>query len=157
MPRCPPDPITQGTGPGPTAQAGPTLSPTPALSRKESFLLLSWHNRLRSQVQPPAANMQRMVSAPARARGGGSWRGSPGEGSGGHASTRHPSTWARQKGQPVTLPKAVPGLVARASAASCFPKGQSLWPSRCPGDQKAWKELGGKKELHKGVSAGQRE
>ncbi|XP_039707262.1 C-type lectin domain family 18 member C-like isoform X7 [Pteropus medius] len=31
-----------------------------ALSRKESFLLLSLHNRLRSQVQPPAANMRRM-------------------------------------------------------------------------------------------------
>ncbi|KAF6288472.1 hypothetical protein mRhiFer1_009183 [Rhinolophus ferrumequinum] len=31
-----------------------------ALSRKESFLLLSLHDRLRSQVQPPAANMQRM-------------------------------------------------------------------------------------------------
>ncbi|MEJ1276038.1 hypothetical protein NN561_006940 [Cricetulus griseus] len=30
------------------------------LSRKESFLILSLHNRLRSQVQPPAANMQRM-------------------------------------------------------------------------------------------------
>ncbi|XP_072823815.1 C-type lectin domain family 18 member C isoform X1 [Vicugna pacos] len=31
-----------------------------ALSRKESFLLLSLHNRLRSRVHPPAANMQRM-------------------------------------------------------------------------------------------------
>nr|XP_003472165.1 C-type lectin domain family 18 member A [Cavia porcellus] len=31
-----------------------------ALSRKESFLLLSLHNRLRSRVQPPAANMRRM-------------------------------------------------------------------------------------------------
>ncbi|XP_054552970.1 C-type lectin domain family 18 member A-like isoform X3 [Talpa occidentalis] len=31
-----------------------------ALSRKESFLLLSLHNRLRSQVHPTAANMQRM-------------------------------------------------------------------------------------------------
>lgn len=31
-----------------------------ALSTKESFLLLSLHNRLRSQVHPPAANMQRM-------------------------------------------------------------------------------------------------
>ncbi|KAL6061798.1 hypothetical protein STEG23_022386 [Scotinomys teguina] len=31
-----------------------------ALSTKESFLILSLHNRLRSQVQPPAANMQRM-------------------------------------------------------------------------------------------------
>ncbi|ERE78281.1 C-type lectin domain family 18 member A-like protein [Cricetulus griseus] len=36
---------------------GPALQ---ALSRKESFLILSLHNRLRSQVQPPAANMQRM-------------------------------------------------------------------------------------------------
>ncbi|KAM9048400.1 C-type lectin domain family 18 member A-like isoform 1-T2 [Megaptera novaeangliae] len=31
-----------------------------ALSKKESFLLLSLHNRLRSRVHPPAANMQRM-------------------------------------------------------------------------------------------------
>ncbi|XP_037010079.2 C-type lectin domain family 18 member C isoform X2 [Artibeus jamaicensis] len=31
-----------------------------ALSRKESFLLLSLHNRLRSRVHPPAANMRRM-------------------------------------------------------------------------------------------------
>ncbi|XP_065781069.1 C-type lectin domain family 18 member A-like isoform X3 [Muntiacus reevesi] len=31
-----------------------------ALSKKESFLLVSLHNRLRSQVHPPAANMQRM-------------------------------------------------------------------------------------------------
>lgn len=31
-----------------------------ALSSKETFLLLSVHNRLRSRVQPPAANMQRM-------------------------------------------------------------------------------------------------
>ncbi|XP_041506170.1 C-type lectin domain family 18 member A-like isoform X3 [Microtus oregoni] len=40
-----------------TPQQAPTLQ---ALSRKESFLILSLHNRLRSQVQPPAANMQRM-------------------------------------------------------------------------------------------------
>ncbi|XP_038954172.1 C-type lectin domain family 18 member A-like isoform X1 [Rattus norvegicus] len=31
-----------------------------ALSRKESFLILTTHNRLRSQVHPSAANMQRM-------------------------------------------------------------------------------------------------
>ncbi|XP_069073643.1 C-type lectin domain family 18 member A-like isoform X1 [Pleurodeles waltl] len=31
-----------------------------ALSAKESFLLLSLHNRLRSRVHPPAANMQKM-------------------------------------------------------------------------------------------------
>ncbi|KAM5297620.1 C-type lectin domain family 18 member C-like isoform 2-T2 [Glossophaga mutica] len=31
-----------------------------ALSRRESFLLLSLHNRLRSRVHPPAANMRRM-------------------------------------------------------------------------------------------------
>ncbi|KAK7800728.1 hypothetical protein U0070_014901, partial [Myodes glareolus] len=37
------------------------LSWPSALSRKESFLILSLHNRLRSQVQPPAANMQRML------------------------------------------------------------------------------------------------
>ncbi|XP_036782848.2 C-type lectin domain family 18 member A isoform X2 [Manis pentadactyla] len=37
-------------------------SPVPgALSRKESFLLLSLHNRLRSRVHPPAANMRRML------------------------------------------------------------------------------------------------
>ncbi|XP_070244834.1 C-type lectin domain family 18 member A isoform X1 [Bos mutus] len=30
------------------------------LSKKESFLLVSLHNRLRSRVHPPAANMQRM-------------------------------------------------------------------------------------------------
>ncbi|XP_075834061.1 C-type lectin domain family 18 member A-like isoform X4 [Microtus pennsylvanicus] len=41
-----------------TPQQAPTLQ---ALSRKESFLILSLHNRLRSQVQPPAANMQRML------------------------------------------------------------------------------------------------
>lgn len=45
-----------------------TLSPLPALSRKEGFLLLSLHNRLRSRVHPPAANMQRLVSARPRAR-----------------------------------------------------------------------------------------
>ncbi|XP_045047933.2 C-type lectin domain family 18 member A isoform X3 [Desmodus rotundus] len=53
-------PMSGGDGPGPTAQVGLTLSPTPALSRKESFGLLSLHNRLRSRVQPPAANMRRM-------------------------------------------------------------------------------------------------
>nr|XP_045013849.1 C-type lectin domain family 18 member A isoform X3 [Jaculus jaculus] len=41
----------------------PEQAPTPqALSRKESFLVLSLHNRLRSQVQPPAANMRRMLA-----------------------------------------------------------------------------------------------
>ena len=56
--------------PSPRGQArfhcsgGLTLSPAPALSKKESFLLLSLHNRLRSRVHPPAANMQRMVSTP---------------------------------------------------------------------------------------------
>ncbi|XP_076989126.1 C-type lectin domain family 18 member A-like [Tamandua tetradactyla] len=36
-------------------------APVPgALSRKEGFRLLSLHNRLRSRVQPPAANMRRM-------------------------------------------------------------------------------------------------
>ncbi|XP_047692973.1 C-type lectin domain family 18 member C-like isoform X2 [Prionailurus viverrinus] len=36
-------------------------TPAPgALSSKETFLLLSLHNRLRSRVHPPAANMQRM-------------------------------------------------------------------------------------------------
>ncbi|XP_010642713.1 C-type lectin domain family 18 member C isoform X3 [Fukomys damarensis] len=39
----------------------PEPAPVPgALSRKESFSLLSLHNRLRSRVQPPAANMRRM-------------------------------------------------------------------------------------------------
>ncbi|XP_055222509.1 C-type lectin domain family 18 member A isoform X10 [Gorilla gorilla gorilla] len=32
-----------------------------ALNRKESFLLLSLHNRLRSWVQPPAADMRRLL------------------------------------------------------------------------------------------------
>ncbi|XP_060247940.1 C-type lectin domain family 18 member C isoform X2 [Meriones unguiculatus] len=41
----------------PLPEQAPTLQ---ALSRKESFLILSVHNRLRSQVQPPAANMQRL-------------------------------------------------------------------------------------------------
>uniref|UniRef100_A0A8C3STK4 EGF-like domain-containing protein n=1 Tax=Chelydra serpentina TaxID=8475 RepID=A0A8C3STK4_CHESE len=35
-------------------------SPCPAPGLKERFLLLSLHNKLRSKVQPPAANMQRM-------------------------------------------------------------------------------------------------
>uniref|UniRef100_A0A8C9MS14 EGF-like domain-containing protein n=1 Tax=Serinus canaria TaxID=9135 RepID=A0A8C9MS14_SERCA len=39
----------------------PLLSP-PALSTKETFLVLSLHNKLRSKVQPPAANMQKLVS-----------------------------------------------------------------------------------------------
>lgn len=39
----------------------PLLFP-PALSTKETFLVLSLHNKLRSKVQPPAANMQKLVS-----------------------------------------------------------------------------------------------
>ena len=46
------------------------MSPTPALNSKETFLLLSLHNRLRSRVHPPAANMQRMVRTPKRVAGG---------------------------------------------------------------------------------------
>uniref|UniRef100_A0A8C6Z4B3 EGF-like domain-containing protein n=1 Tax=Nothoprocta perdicaria TaxID=30464 RepID=A0A8C6Z4B3_NOTPE len=47
-----------------------------ALSTKETFLVLSLHNKLRSQVQPPAANMQRLdwseeLARLARARAGG--------------------------------------------------------------------------------------
>ncbi|XP_067419573.1 C-type lectin domain family 18 member A-like isoform X2 [Emydura macquarii macquarii] len=38
----------------------PTSPPQRALGMKESFLLLSLHNKLRSKVHPPAANMQRM-------------------------------------------------------------------------------------------------
>lgn len=53
-----------GAGPRSHCSGGLTVSPTPALSKKESFLLLSLHNRLRSRVHPPAANMQRMVSTP---------------------------------------------------------------------------------------------
>ncbi|NXD87402.1 CL18A protein, partial [Halcyon senegalensis] len=34
--------------------------PRPALSMKETFLVLSLHNKLRSRVQPPAANMQKL-------------------------------------------------------------------------------------------------
>lgn len=57
-------------GHGPATQVALTLSPLPALSRKEGFLLLSLHNRLRSRVHPPAANMQRLVSArPSSQRG----------------------------------------------------------------------------------------
>uniref|UniRef100_A0A8C0UJE8 C-type lectin domain family 18 member A n=1 Tax=Cyanistes caeruleus TaxID=156563 RepID=A0A8C0UJE8_CYACU len=37
----------------------PLLS-SPALSTKETFLVLSLHNKLRSKVQPPAANMQKL-------------------------------------------------------------------------------------------------
>ncbi|XP_062997548.1 C-type lectin domain family 18 member B [Elgaria multicarinata webbii] len=44
---------------GPERQ--PLVTPGPrALGQKESFLLLSLHNKLRSKVQPPAANMRRM-------------------------------------------------------------------------------------------------
>lgn len=46
------------------------MSPAPALSSKETFLLLSLHNRLRSRVHPPAANMQRLVSTPKGVAGG---------------------------------------------------------------------------------------
>ncbi|NXG03759.1 CL18A protein, partial [Sakesphorus luctuosus] len=40
----------------------PSLSPAvpTALSMKETFLVLSLHNKLRSKVQPPAANMQKL-------------------------------------------------------------------------------------------------
>ncbi|NXX77215.1 CL18A protein, partial [Urocolius indicus] len=34
--------------------------PSPVLSVKETFLVLSLHNKLRSKVQPPAANMQKL-------------------------------------------------------------------------------------------------
>lgn len=50
---CPPQP--------PWPHPCPPLSP-PALSVKETFLVLSLHNKLRSKVQPPAANMQKLVS-----------------------------------------------------------------------------------------------
>ncbi|XP_024591594.1 C-type lectin domain family 18 member A-like isoform X4 [Neophocaena asiaeorientalis asiaeorientalis] len=53
-------PVPGGAGPRSHCSGGLTVSPTPALSKKESFLLLSLHNRLRSRVHPPAANMQRM-------------------------------------------------------------------------------------------------
>ncbi|NXY09846.1 CL18A protein, partial [Pteruthius melanotis] len=36
------------------------LPSPPALSMKETFLVLSLHNKLRSKVQPPAANMQKL-------------------------------------------------------------------------------------------------
>uniref|UniRef100_A0A8B9MQH1 C-type lectin domain family 18 member A n=1 Tax=Accipiter nisus TaxID=211598 RepID=A0A8B9MQH1_9AVES len=38
----------------------PAVLPPPALSMKETFLVLSLHNKLRSKVQPPAANMQKL-------------------------------------------------------------------------------------------------
>ncbi|XP_062477199.1 C-type lectin domain family 18 member A-like isoform X1 [Pezoporus occidentalis] len=41
-------------------QPQPLLSSLPALSVKETFLVLSLHNKLRSKVQPPAANMQKL-------------------------------------------------------------------------------------------------
>uniref|UniRef100_A0A8B9Z8W0 EGF-like domain-containing protein n=1 Tax=Buteo japonicus TaxID=224669 RepID=A0A8B9Z8W0_9AVES len=44
----------------------PAVLPPPALSVKESFLVLSLHNKLRSTAQPPAANMQKLVSPPRR-------------------------------------------------------------------------------------------
>lgn len=44
----------------------PAVLPPPALSMKETFLVLSLHNKLRSKVQPPAANMQKLVSPPWR-------------------------------------------------------------------------------------------
>ena len=53
-------------GPKGRCPGGLTLSPTLVLSKKESFLLVSLHNRLRSRVHPPAANMQRMVRTPTR-------------------------------------------------------------------------------------------
>ncbi|OXB57241.1 hypothetical protein ASZ78_016416 [Callipepla squamata] len=41
------------------------LAPGPrALSGKETFLVLSLHNKLRSKVQPPAANMQKLPNTP---------------------------------------------------------------------------------------------
>uniref|UniRef100_A0A672TQX7 EGF-like domain-containing protein n=1 Tax=Strigops habroptila TaxID=2489341 RepID=A0A672TQX7_STRHB len=43
-------------------QPQPLLSLLPALSMKETFLVLSLHNKLRSKVQPPAANMQKLSS-----------------------------------------------------------------------------------------------
>jgi hypothetical protein len=53
-----------GDVPGASGHRPNLLSWPPALSRKESFLILTAHNRLRSRVHPPAANMQRMVSRP---------------------------------------------------------------------------------------------
>uniref|UniRef100_A0A8D2ML99 C-type lectin domain family 18 member A-like n=1 Tax=Zonotrichia albicollis TaxID=44394 RepID=A0A8D2ML99_ZONAL len=59
--------LSQGYGEGtctsqpPRSLPHPLLSP-PALSTKETFLVLSLHNKLRSKVQPPAANMQKLVS-----------------------------------------------------------------------------------------------
>nr|Q7TSQ1.1 RecName: Full=C-type lectin domain family 18 member A; AltName: Full=Mannose receptor-like protein [Mus musculus]AAP22983.1 mannose receptor precursor-like isoform 2 [Mus musculus] len=49
-----------GDVPGASGHRPNLLSWPPALSRKESFLILTAHNRLRSRVHPPAANMQRM-------------------------------------------------------------------------------------------------
>ncbi|XP_006755831.1 PREDICTED: C-type lectin domain family 18 member A isoform X1 [Myotis davidii] len=45
---------------GPLQLRGEPAPMPGALSRKEGFLLLSLHNRLRSRVHPPAANMQRL-------------------------------------------------------------------------------------------------
>lgn len=134
------------------------MSPAPALSSKETFLLLSLHNRLRSRVHPPAANMHRMVSPQGLAEGvaGGAPRNRaqeamrvpgalpPGQGKG---AASHP---AHGGGGPC--------LVARAPQWPAAQKGRPLAfphiPSRCPGDQKTWKEPCRKEELHKGVPAG---
>uniref|UniRef100_A0A8B9BGY4 EGF-like domain-containing protein n=1 Tax=Anser brachyrhynchus TaxID=132585 RepID=A0A8B9BGY4_9AVES len=56
-------PVTRWAAPCPLPSPG-RPSPSAALSTKETFLVLSLHNKLRSKVQPPAANMQKLVSAP---------------------------------------------------------------------------------------------
>nr|XP_009688688.1 PREDICTED: C-type lectin domain family 18 member A-like [Struthio camelus australis] len=48
------------TGPNPLEKLSPLALGHQALSMKETFLVLSLHNKLRSKVQPPAANMQRL-------------------------------------------------------------------------------------------------
>ncbi|XP_025936735.1 C-type lectin domain family 18 member A-like [Apteryx rowi] len=48
------------TGPDPLEKLSPLALGHRALSMKETFLVLSLHNKLRSKVQPPAANMQRL-------------------------------------------------------------------------------------------------
>ena len=69
--KCRVAPSSRRGDPG-ASPGGLTLYPTPVLSKKESFLLVSLHNRLRSRVHPPAANMQRMVrSLPAHGAEGG--------------------------------------------------------------------------------------
>uniref|UniRef100_A0A8B9ZVH3 C-type lectin domain family 18 member A n=1 Tax=Anas zonorhyncha TaxID=75864 RepID=A0A8B9ZVH3_9AVES len=60
IPGCRMGPAVVGAPARPPAPAPGRPSPSAALSAKETFLVLSLHNKLRSKVQPPAANMQKL-------------------------------------------------------------------------------------------------